>query len=170
MDNRRKGAMATLDTLKKNFIESAKMTAKLKIFLYKTYVRPKLYYGVETLVLNKCQRKKMQKIESTVVKRLLGISSYSKSTELIYAVQTEKSGKRLDTLKAGFFERILKNNFTRTLTEEICNFYQSNLKKISKISFIKEIIDITKSSCLDLSIIYENTFYITSLKRVILNK
>ena len=104
MDNRRKGAMATLDTLKKNFIESAKMTAKFKIFLYKTYVRPKLYFGVEALVLNKSQMKKMQKIESTVVERLLGISSYSKSTELICAVQLEKSGKRLDTFNAGFLD------------------------------------------------------------------
>ncbi|MFO8155476.1 MAG: hypothetical protein R6U87_05600, partial [Thiohalospira sp.] len=46
---------------------------KLKMFVYKTYCRPILQYGLESIALNKTEKILLQKTESTLVKGLAGV-------------------------------------------------------------------------------------------------
>ncbi len=57
----------------------------LKAQLFKTYIRPILYYGLENISLNIGETKKLQRTESTLFKMMLCISKFCHSTELLLA-------------------------------------------------------------------------------------
>ncbi len=65
----------------------------MKAFLYKTYCRPILYYGMNMIVMTELDKKKFQSTEANTVKKLFGLSQRDKTTELIYSIGLEKSKK-----------------------------------------------------------------------------
>ena len=60
---RKRAAMARMSALRAIGIDSPHISLSLRLFMYKTYVRPVLLYGVETQSLNKEQTRELQVFE-----------------------------------------------------------------------------------------------------------
>jgi hypothetical protein len=65
------------------------MSVSTKISLFKIYIKPLLYYGLEALDLNKSEINEIKKCESSIVKKLMGISKYCHTEELFSALLLE---------------------------------------------------------------------------------
>jgi hypothetical protein len=139
---RLKGTFARLKNLD-DALELNKSPSLMKTFIYNTYARPVLYYGLETLTLNKTEKTKIRKTESGIIKYMLGLRKCSKSTELLFAAGLEMSEQRLDKFKCSFFGRLMKNDYTKSVIESIKEYYSGKPEKVmNKKSFIQEIVDL----------------------------
>ena len=138
LTKRKQGTMARLKEINDIF-GSSNMHPQLKIFLYKSYARPILYYGFEAIRLNKTELKTIQTLESSIVKYQIGLRKQSKSTEILYAFDLEKSDLRIQKLKCSFYIRLLKNRYTSKVITAIENFCVSNDTQLSGKSVINEV-------------------------------
>ena len=142
LTKRKQGTMARLKDIEEIFGQNI-ILPHLKIFLYKAYARPILFYGLEAIKLNKTEINNIQTIESSIVKYQLGLRKQSKSSELLYALDIEKSELRLQELKCSFYMRLMRNNYTQKVIQSIENYYNAtNDAQISEKSVIKEVSDI----------------------------
>ena len=114
----------------------------MKVFRYKTYARPVLYYGLENMALNKGESKNLQTAESSIIKNMLGLRKCAKSTELLYANELEKSDLRLKKLRCSFFIRITNNSYTKKLCDALNGFYElfptNNISEKSILKIVKD--------------------------------
>ena len=115
------------------------LTPFTKAFLYTTYLRPFLLYGIENYNLNANETKSIKRAESNSLKIALKLS-------------TRMASKILSTkqLKLAFFIRLTNNSYTRSIIDEILKC--GNKNKITN-SFVNEIFNITRSFSLDLKTI-----------------
>ena len=120
--NRKKGTMARLKA-PEDVLGTSNLPPYIKTFLYQSFARPVLYYGLEPIMMNLTERRDVQTLESTIIKHMVGLSKYSKSTELLYAVDMEKTELFLNKSKCSFFIRLLENDYTKKVVDEIENFY-----------------------------------------------
>ena len=96
-----------------------RMSPKLRAFLYKTYARPILLYGVENASLNQKEASVLKTTEGNIVKRLLGVSFNSRTTHLLAALDLEPLQHKVEKEKCSFFLRLSENDLTRKLTNEL---------------------------------------------------
>jgi hypothetical protein len=66
------------------------LTPKVKVQLYKTYIRPVLTYGLETMVLGSTQIDKLVTKECNIIKSALNLSTRLESTELMLCLSLER--------------------------------------------------------------------------------
>jgi hypothetical protein len=143
---RLKGTFARMKNLD-DALDLNKSPSTMKTFIYNTYARPVLYYGLETLTLNKTEKAKIKKTEAAIIKHMLGLRKQAKSTELLFAAGLELSEQRLNKFKCNFYDRLLKNNYTNMVIESIKEFYRSEPEKsMSQKSFIRELVGIVETS------------------------
>ena len=69
-------------------------------------------YGFENLVLNKTELKTIKRIEGNALKRVLGISTKCKSTDLYNALNILPPAERLNWIKLKQFVRLTLNDYT----------------------------------------------------------
>ncbi len=129
---------------------SPALTPFTKAFLYTTYLRPFLHYGIENYNLNANETKSIKRAESNALKIALKLSTRIKTTELLLALKILSTKQHIKQLKLAFFIRLTHNSYTRSIIEEILR--NGNKKKITN-SFINEIFNITRSIILDLKTI-----------------
>ncbi|RMZ98848.1 hypothetical protein BpHYR1_001620 [Brachionus plicatilis] len=55
----------------------------LKAHLFKTYIRPITYYGLENCKISKCEMRKLQTMEGLVIKQTLSLEKRSRTTNLL---------------------------------------------------------------------------------------
>ena len=110
---------------------SPALTPFTKAFLYTTYLRPYLLYGIGNYNLNINETKSIKRAESNCLKIALKLSTRIKTTELLLAL------KILST-----------KHYTRSIIEEILK--SGNQNKITN-SFVNEIFKITRSISLDIN-------------------
>jgi hypothetical protein len=96
-------ALKSCIKLNKYGYNSKLMDTSLKSSLYKCYVRPVLFYGIENIKLRQNEIKQIQTIESTLIKRSLGLSNRTRSTKLLYAFQLEPIHQRDKYLKLAIY-------------------------------------------------------------------
>ncbi len=84
-----------------------------KLYLYKTLIRPILMYGLEALDLKQHQIAQVQTCEANMVKGIVGVSTRSKTTSLMYACGLETAYERIELAKNGFYDRAALNKATR---------------------------------------------------------
>jgi hypothetical protein len=101
---------------------------KMKAQMYKTFIRPVLYYGLENLELNKTEKDSLQRLESNLVKMCLGISKYCYSSHLLMALNIDSAQNRLIINKCNFFIRLVNNRYTK-------KHLNSQLETLKKMSF-----------------------------------
>jgi hypothetical protein len=126
------------------------LTPFTKAFLYTTYLRPFLLYGIENYNLNANETKSIKRAESNCLKKALKLSTRIKTTELLLALKIVSTKQ----LKLAFFIRLTNNSYTRSIIDKILRC--GNKNKITN-SFVNEIFNITRSFSLDLKTI-ENQF------------
>ena len=107
------------------------------MMFYKTFCRPTLYYGFEILNFTGQQIKKLQTLESTLLKRMLKLRKTSRSTRLLKALRIETAKDRLLKIKNSFLLQLLKNPFTHKILEELCKNLKT--KKLHKKSYLHQL-------------------------------
>ncbi|RNA01555.1 RNA-directed DNA polymerase from mobile element jockey-like [Brachionus plicatilis] len=99
LEKRKKSAMAALLKLKSLGLTGPNLHPVMKGHLYKTYVRPVLLYGIESLYLTQRDTLKLKRIE--------GIPTKCKTTNLMHALKIEPTIEYVDT-----------NTYTRKIVEQ----------------------------------------------------
>jgi hypothetical protein len=121
--------MATLRTyhfVKKVGLETKEMSHRLKSHLFKCYVRPMLYYGIENIYLHKNEINKMQTLESQLIKKMLGVEKRTRSTQLLNSVGVEPVVEKLKVIKLGFVKRLFKNKLSSQIFEYLKSSEREN--------------------------------------------
>ena len=110
------------------------MSVSTKISLFKIYIKPLLYYGLEALDLNKSEINEIKKCESSIVKKLMGISKYCHTEELFSALLLETTEESVYKHKLKFLQRLENNLYTNQFMVELreCNSTSGSLTRISK--------------------------------------
>ena len=80
--------MNALAKINKLGFNENKLDNEVKTLIFKTYIRPILHYGLDNIVLNHSERRKLQVIESIIIKRALGLTK--KAYTLLLALNIEK--------------------------------------------------------------------------------
>ena len=117
MTKRRNKAIAAVHSLKQLGFNSIWMHPLIKAQLYKTFIRPILYYGLENFKLNIGESGKVQRLEPTLLKNMLGITKYCESTELLLAFNINSFQNRIRILKFNYLNRLITNKYTKMVLE-----------------------------------------------------
>ena len=119
LSNRRASTIRAAFSLNKVGNEQRDADQFMKGFLYKTYARPVLCYGMENIVMNQKEKDQVRRTEGNLVKRALGLSTRIKTTHLLAAVGIEPILSKLTREKCRFFINLSKNTLTRNLTNHL---------------------------------------------------
>ena len=99
------------------------MKIRLKVFLYRTYCRTILNYGIENLHISERAYKEMHSFECLILKYALSISKTVNNTKLMNAINLPTVRNTVAIKKLKFFNQSLNNNLTN---EFIINKLNSN--------------------------------------------
>jgi len=94
--------------------KSMYLSPRVKTQLYKSYIRPVLTYGLETLVLGSTQLDKLHTHECNIIKSALNLSTRLESSELMTSLGIERINEKVDMMVPSFFYRLLNHEYTRT--------------------------------------------------------
>jgi hypothetical protein len=72
LHEKRMATLRTYHAIKKIGLETKEMSHKLKSHMFKCYIRPIMYYGIENGHMYKSEIKKIKTLESQMVKQMLG--------------------------------------------------------------------------------------------------
>ncbi|CAF0803697.1 unnamed protein product, partial [Brachionus calyciflorus] len=88
--NKRKNAyLCGFNKFKRLGIQDLNVSTEIKLYYYKTYIRPLLFYGFEVIRLNKTQTKKLQILESNLIKSMFGVKKHKRSSKLLKACNVD---------------------------------------------------------------------------------
>ena len=79
--------------------------------LYKAFIRPLIFNGIDILNLNLNELNDMKRLESNIVKRMMGLSNKSQKTPLFTALKMSLSIDTKLKQKLNLFIRLLGNEF-----------------------------------------------------------
>ncbi len=88
---------------------------KLIVQLYRTYVRPILFYGNENFDFNKTERAKLITIDGNIMKNMLGIPIQCHISDLQIAFGMDTGDQYLNKCKAKFIKRLIENEMTNNV-------------------------------------------------------
>jgi len=116
---RKKSVLASVGKLQSIGLTNYNIHPSLQADMFKTNIRPILMYGFENLVLNKTELKTIKRIEGNALKRVLGISTKCKSTDLYNALNILPPAERLNWIKLKQFVRFTLNDYTNEFLNTI---------------------------------------------------
>ena len=102
----KRAGQSALTRIKRLGFVSCVINANLKANMYKTYIRPTVLYGCENMILNGGEMKDYAKIESNIVKRMLGIQKRCRTKSLFRAINVESTRDQVIKLKFSFYQRL----------------------------------------------------------------
>ena len=70
-------------------VEGEDLDQKIKSQLFRTYIRPIMYYGLENCFINKTETKKFQTFEGIIMKRMIGVKKRTNTKNLICSLDIE---------------------------------------------------------------------------------
>jgi hypothetical protein len=117
LHEKRMATLRTYHAIKNIGLETKEMNHKLKAHMFKCYIRPIMYYGIDNIQLFKNEIKKIQVLESQIVKRMLGFDKKTRSTQLLNSVGIESVEEKLKISKLKFAKRIINNKITGQIFE-----------------------------------------------------
>ena len=143
IDARKQSALAAANSMRKIGLFSNIVSNSIKTLIYKTYVRPILYYGLAVQTVNKTETKNLQTFEATLVKRIVGVSKYCRTTPLMHALGMERVEDKLAAIKLDLFTRLATNSATSNTAHAIMiEHANSGTKSTNRYSLLKEIKDL----------------------------
>ncbi len=93
-----------------------KVPVKVKSLLYQTLARSKIMYGLEAMKINENDTKSLlTKLEGNVIKRCNSLSQNSKSTSLMYAMETTPISLHIIKRKLGYVAQLVCNQATNAI-------------------------------------------------------
>ena len=124
-----------------------RQTVTVKRQLFQTYCRSTLYYGIETIVMNKSEMTKLEKAETIAIKDAIGITRRSRNTALWEAMNLTRTEDQVSNRKLNLVERLTKNAFTLKIihaTIAKLSWATTDANKWEKRSIVNELL--TKTS------------------------
>lgn len=187
---RKKIAFISTTKLEHMGLNSDAIEPSKKGFMYKTYVRPKFTFGIDNFSLNATQIKKIQKIDGSMLKRLLNVNKYCYNTELFTSLNMLPTSDLYKKMKLNLFLRLCKNEIMYDLLEQTFMLVQAEVKRESVIKDILTILKLDRGENNEFDVLdieelanlvtcklheieanhkaeYENNPLVTELKRVI---
>ena len=145
LKQRNQSLMNKLSQINKMGFNEINLDTDIKTLIFKTYLRPILHYGLENLVLNATEKKKLQIIESTLIKRSVGLTKKAQTDTLLIAMNIEKFYDRLRLAKVSFMDRLNKNKYTSEICSNMCNVFNNHANKVPTKSIIEDFRQITNA-------------------------
>ena len=115
LTKRRKLAISASAKLKSLGIYTKHTCPYFKGHLYKTFIRPVLMYGMESIDLKKTEINEMRRTEGNIVKKLIGIPSRCRTTSFLLSLNIEDTRTFLENQKVEFIIRQIENKCTKNL-------------------------------------------------------
>ena len=119
LEKRKRLALSSVARLKSLGIWSEYTNPYLKAHIYKTFIRPVLMYGMETINLLKTEVNGIRQIEGNIIKNMIGISNRCRTTNLLLALNIKDTRTLIEEQKTEFMIRLVKNNFTKMFIQEL---------------------------------------------------
>ena len=140
IEKRIKLAYTSIGNLYSTGVLNRLMSIYTKICLFKIYIKPLLYYGIESLDINKGYLNEIRKCESSIVKQLIGISKYCHTTDLFSALNINTAEESLYISKFKFIQRMERNEYTKQFMEELreVNTTTGSLSRVVKYMGLKQ--------------------------------
>jgi len=130
-------AIFKINTLNKSGFNSKYASYKTKMVQYKMFIRPLLLHDAENQFFNKGLYDLIQTTESSLIKKSYGLCPLlTRSTDLNRAHTLDSIRSRIFKIKANFFLRLLKNNFTLQIVNELLNDKGATESKQSLVGYL----------------------------------
>lgn len=140
MENKIKEALNRVIKLKRCGYSSKFTSTEVKISQYKTYIRSTLLYGSENQMYNTNELKDLQTTESNMIKKAFGFNGrYIKSTHLNRALKLEDIETRMIQTKHKFLIRLMKNETTNILLQQLLSDRKACTDRESLIGYLNRI-------------------------------
>lgn len=123
---------------KETLFDSIQLNPNVKFQQYKTYIRPLLTHGLENLVLYKKEIRQLQSTETGIILRNLNLPPRLRTSLLLMLLKLQKITNKNKAFKSAFFIRLLNNDYTRELIEELLKFNSSSLHNHSLVVEIRD--------------------------------
>ena len=137
IEKRRKAAQGALAKTRNLEILSQDTSAYLKGHIYKTFIMPVLFYGMEIIDLTKTNMKIIKRFESNLIRTIYGIPKRCRTSNLRLAINIMDTIMKLKQIQIEFFERLIENSYTREILKELLKIPDDN----DYISYITSILD-----------------------------
>jgi hypothetical protein len=114
---RTQAAYAAASNIAKIGFYEENLDSDVKANLLQTFVRPRLMFGSEASLLSKEEEKTLIRVEGSMLKKALGISKCSYSTEVYHAVGLTTLEYAFRKRNVSFVLQLLNNPFTKLILE-----------------------------------------------------
>ena len=136
LEKRRKAAFHMLSRIEKLGFNNGCVKPNLVGNMFKTYIRPVVMYGLETMELNETETKKVCKLESSILKRMMGIKQRCYSRHLFNSLRIGLPRRYIKIMKLKFYQRLRSNDYTNKILTEwnelnSKNYFNMAIEKIT---------------------------------------
>ena len=159
IEQRKRATQAALAKLKNLEIINEKTGPYLKGHLYKTFIMPVLYYGMETIKLSKTNLNLIKVFESKIIRSIYGIPKICRTTNLRLINNINDTITKLKVMHIEFLERLLANTFTKDLFKDLL-LSNKNEDYVSSVLNVLNEVDLEE----DWSLIEKYYKYVSSLE------
>ncbi|CAF1117913.1 unnamed protein product, partial [Brachionus calyciflorus] len=178
IEKSKRAALTSLARLRTLEILTDKTDSYLRGHLNKTHIMPVLFYGAETIKLTRPKIISLKKIEGKIMRSIYGLPKSCRTLNLKLIKNLNDTSKRLKLIQINFFERLLKNEYT---SEVINDLLQNNVERdyiecineiLSEVTYEREIGIIEKCKYfryvqnLEFETIKQNNQFLNNLKEI----
>jgi len=142
VDNRLQQVAIKLNLLNKAGFDTPGLNADSKIMLYKSFVRPLLFYGLDCFNLCKSDLDRIETAEGNTVKTSLNLYNRIHTTELFLALNMDTTMNTLMKYKLALLIRLSNNIFTNGVLNEILLEGKYNLVDGTFMNDVMDILDL----------------------------
>jgi hypothetical protein len=108
------------------------MDSETKSFIYKTYCRPTLLYGLELATIGEMEYKLLRTDESILLKRIISTTKYASTTKAYLSLNIRDILNTTCIMKLKLWHRLLQNEYTKELIESLERSYVNQDKSKEK--------------------------------------
>lgn len=132
---RKQKAFGSLSKLNILGINSDQLSPFMKGQMFKIYIRPILYYGIENVFINKSKLNQIKRIDGNILKIMMMVPTRCRTTSLQLALNITPAHDHLIQIKLDFYMNLINNPFTKSVLEQTSTIkLEEDLKtEISKI-------------------------------------
>jgi len=125
LKNRESKCIAKIAKLKTLGLISSNMSPQARAFLFKTYLRPLINFGIDNCDLDENELTALKRIEGNALKALVGLNKEMKSTGLFSALNVDLTGTKVIKDKLNLFTRLCNNEMSNNLLIQFHKEFES---------------------------------------------
>ncbi|CAF0763988.1 unnamed protein product [Brachionus calyciflorus] len=110
--------IAALAKLNSIGINSMFLCPFMKAQLFKIFLRPVLYYGLENIYINKTTMNQLKRLDGNALKRIFDLHKRCKTTNLQIALNIPSCVDTIKKIKIDLLARLLENEYAKKIIQE----------------------------------------------------